>query len=146
VGSDASATTLIPVPCSLTPAIPEPYALTSKRRVARASALLSGSTNRDPLNRPWSIAEYTFGDAVRRHEAQYAARAAAALAVGIEPPPYEPFVSGLVRPGTPEWKEDQQMQQHSSEYWAEHFRKQIADRPDIQQYLEEEAGESGSGI
>jgi hypothetical protein len=117
-----------------------------RKRIAHASALLSGSTNRDPLNRPWSIAEYTFGDAVRRHEAQYAARAAAALAVGIEPPPYEPFVSGLIRPGTPEWEEDQHMQHHSSEYWAAHFRKQIADRPDIQQYLEEEAGESGSGI
>jgi hypothetical protein len=143
---ELNTTALIPVPCALTPAIPEPYALTSKRRVARASALLSGSTNRDPLNRPWSIAEYTFGDAVRRHEAQYAARAAAALAVGIEPPPYEPFVSGLIRPGTPEWEEDQHMQHHSSEYWAAHFRKQIADRPDIQQYLEEEAGESGSGI
>jgi hypothetical protein len=49
-------------------------------RIARVSSLLSGSTNRDPLNRPWSVAEYTFGDAIRRHEAQYAARAAAALA------------------------------------------------------------------
>jgi hypothetical protein len=101
-------------------------------RIARAAALLSGSTSRDPLNRPWSVAEHTFGDAVRRHEAQYAARAAAALAVGIEPPPYQPFITGLIRPGTPEWEEEQQMQQHSSEYWAEHFRKQIAERPDIQ--------------
>jgi hypothetical protein len=109
----------------------------SKRRIARASALLSGSTSRDPLNRPWSIADYTFGDAIRRHEAQYAARAAAALAVGIEPPPYEPYITGLIRPGTPEWEEEQQMQQHSSEYWADHFRRQIAERPDIQQYLAE---------
>ena len=31
------------------------------------------------------------------------------------------------------------MQQHSSEYWSEHFRKQIAERPDIQRYLDEEA-------
>jgi len=108
-------------------------------RIARASALLSGSTSRDPLNRPWSVAEYTFGDAIRRHEAQYAARAAAALAVGIEPPPYEPYITGLLRPGTPEHDEDQQMQQHSSEYWSEHFRKQIAERPDIQRYLDEEA-------
>ena len=96
-------------------------------------------TSRDPLNRPWSVAEYTFGDAIRRHEAQYAARAAAALAVGIEPPPYEPYITGLLRPGTPEHDEDQQMQQHSSEYWSEHFRKQIAERPDIQRYLDEEA-------
>ncbi len=109
-----------------------------RKRVARAAALLSGSTNRDPLNRPWSIAEYTFGDAVRRHEAQYAARAAACLAVGIEPPPYEPYITGLIHPGTPEHEEDQQMQQHSSEYWAAHFRKLIAERPDIQQALEEE--------
>jgi hypothetical protein len=108
-------------------------------RIARASSLLSGSTNRDPLNRPWSVAEYTFGDAIRRHEAQYAARAKAALAVGIEPPPYQPYITGLLRPGTPEHDEDQQMQQHSSEYWSEHFRKQIAERPDIQRYLDEEA-------
>ncbi len=116
---------------------PTPHALHPKR-IARASALLSGSTSRDPLNRPWSIAEYTFGDAVRRHEAQYAARAAACLAVGIEPPPYEPYITGLIRPGTPEHEEDQQMQQHSSEYWAAHFRKLIAERPDIQQALDEE--------
>ncbi|MFY9938475.1 MAG: hypothetical protein WAK33_16470, partial [Silvibacterium sp.] len=118
----------------------EPCALIPRRpRIARASSLLSGSTNRDPLNRPWSVAEYTFGDAIRRHEAQYAARAAAALAVGIEPPPYEPYITGLLRPGTPEHDEDRQMQQHSSEYWSEHFRKQIAERPDIQRYLDEEA-------
>jgi hypothetical protein len=59
--------------------------------------------------------------------------------VGIEPPPYEPYITGLLRPGTPEHDEDQQMQQHSSEYWSEHFRKQIAERPDIQRYLDEEA-------
>ncbi len=141
-GSDnASITALFPEPSSLSPA--------RRKRIARAAALLSGSTNRDPLNRPWSIAEYTFGDAVRRHEAQYAARAAAALAVGIEPPPYEPYVTGLIHPGTPEHEEEQQMQQHSSEYWAAHFRKLIAERPDIQQALEEEAetrGISDSGF
>jgi hypothetical protein len=132
---EVSTTTLIPDPCAL---IPE-----RRKRIARAASLLSGSASRDPLNRPWSIAEYTFGDAVRRHEAQYAARAAAALAVGIEPPPYEPYITGLIRPGTLEWEEEQQMQQHSSEYWAEHFRKQIAERPDVQQYLDQEqAGET----
>ena len=126
VGSDH------PDPCSL---IPDPC----RPRIARASALLSGSaTTSDPLNRPWSIAEYTFGDAIRRHEAQYAARAAAALAAGIEPPPYEPFATGLIAPGTPEALEDEQMQQHTNEYWAAHFRRQIAERPDIQKYLEEE--------
>ena len=118
---------------------PTPY---PPNRIARASALLSGSANRDPLNRPWSIAEYTFGDAVRRHEAQYAARASAALAVGIEPPPYQPYVTGLIHPGSPEHEEDQQMQQHSSEYWAAHFRKFIAERPDIQQALEEDEQQS----
>ncbi|HTD56462.1 MAG TPA: hypothetical protein VK670_13825, partial [Silvibacterium sp.] len=51
----------------------------------------------------------------------------------------EPFTAGMIPPGAPGYEEDQQMQQHSSQYWAEHFRKQIADRPDIQQYLEEEA-------
>jgi hypothetical protein len=111
-------------------------------RIARASSLLSGSTNRDPLNRPWSVAEYTFGDAIRRHEAQYAARAAAALAVGIEPPPYEPFATGLIPAGTQEYEEEQQMQQHSSEYWAAHFRKLIAERPDIQQYLDQEEAQA----
>ncbi|MFY9937984.1 MAG: hypothetical protein WAK33_13985, partial [Silvibacterium sp.] len=116
----------------------EPCALSSVPRIARASALLSGSTSRDPLNRPWSVAEYTFGDAIRRHEAQYAARAAAALAAGFEPPPYKPYVTGLIRPGTPEHAEDQQMQQHSDEYWSAHFRAQIAERPDIQQYLAEQ--------
>jgi hypothetical protein len=121
-----------------------PDETTPKLRIARASALLSGSANRDPLNRPWSIAEYTFGDAVRRHEAQYAARAAAALAVGIEPPPYQAYITGLIRPGTPEWEEEQQMQQHSSEYWAAHFRKQIAERPDIQKFLDEEEKEHGT--
>ena len=58
--------------------------------------------------------------------------------MGIEPPPYEPYITGLIRPGTPEHEEDQQMQQHSSEYWAAHFRKLIAERPDIQQALDEE--------
>ena len=101
---------------------------TRRPRIARASALLAGSSNRDPLNRPWSVAEYTFGDAIRRHEAQYAARAAAALAAGIEPPPYEPFATGLIALGTPEHEEDQQMQQQSNQYWADHFRKLIADR------------------
>ncbi len=136
VGSeDAEPCALSSVPCHIVPC-----------RIARASALLSGSTNRDPLNRPWSVAEYTFGDAIRRHEAQYAARAAAALAVGIEPPPYQPYKTGLISPGTPEHAEDQQMQQFSDEYWSAHFRAQIADRPDIQQYLDEEqqASESGS--
>ena len=115
-------------------------------RIARAASLLSASTTRDPLNRPWSVAEYTFGDAIRRHEAQYAARAAACLKEGIEPPPYEPFTAGMIPPGAPGYEEDQQMQQHSSQYWAEHFRKQIADRPDILQYLEEEAAESGVSL
>jgi hypothetical protein len=142
---------LIPEPCALGPElIPDPCALVPKPRIARAAALLSGSTSRDPLNRPWSVAEYTFGDAIRRHEAQYAARAAAALAEGIEPPPYEPFTTGMIPPGHPDYEEDQQMQQHSNEYWAEHFRKQIAERPDIQQYLDEEAArdratETGTG-
>jgi hypothetical protein len=135
---------LIPEPCALNPElIPEPCALNPelipKPRIARAASLLSGSTSRDPLNRPWSVAEYTFGDAIRRHEAQYAARAAAALAEGIEPPPYEPFTTGMIPPGHPDYEEDQQMQHQSNEYWAEHFRKQIAERPDIQQYLDEEA-------
>src|ERR1700758_4066061 len=98
------------------------------RDVKGASSLLSANTNRDPLNRPWSVAEYTFGDAIRRHEAQYAARAAAALAAGIEPPPYEPFTTGMIPPGHPDYEEAQQMQQHSSEYWAAHFRKLIAER------------------
>ena len=37
------------------------------------------------------------------------------------------------------------MQQHSSEYWAAHFRKLIAERTDIQQALDEDeqAGEPG---
>jgi len=126
---------LIPDPCAL---IPDPCALTPRPRIARAASLLSGSANRDPLNRPWSVAEYTFGDAIRRHEAQYAARAAAALAAGIEPPPYQPYTAGLIPPGHPDYEEEQQMQQHSSEYWTAHFRKLIAERPDIQQYLDEE--------
>jgi hypothetical protein len=138
---DLSTTTSILDPCSLIP----------KPRIARAAALLSGSVSRDPLNRPWSVAEYTFGDAIRRHEAQYAARAAACLAVGIEPPPYEPFATGLIPAGTPEYEEDQRMQQHSSEYWAAHFRKQIAERPDgpspeeRKYYLEEEPADTKSG-
>jgi len=130
VGNDTSdQPTLIPDPCALTPR--------QKPRIARASALFSATTNRDPLLRPWSVAEYTFGDAIRRHEAQYAARAAACLAVGIEPPPYQPYTAGLIPPGSPDYEEEQKIQQHSSEYWAEHFRKQIAERPDIQQYLAE---------
>ena len=38
------------------------------------------------------------------------------------------------------------MQQQSSEYWAEHFRKQIAERPDIQQYLDEEATAESAAV
>ncbi len=131
-----------PRPDSRTWVCSNPHSLTPNPclspRIARAASLLSGSTNRDPLNRPWSVAEYTFGDAIRRHEAQYAARAAAALAVGVEPPPYKPYVTGLLRPGTPEHAEDQQMQQFSDEYWSAHFRAQIAERPDLQQALAEE--------
>ena len=149
---------LIPDPCTLSPEltrsnvenealIPDPCALSpqQKPRIAHASSLLSASPSRDPLNRPWSVAEYTFGDAIRRHEAQHAARAAACLKVGIEPPPYLPYTTGLIPPGHPDYKEEQQMQQHSSEYWAEHFRKQIAERPDIQKYLEEEAAAESAG-
>ena len=99
--------------------------LVPRPRIARAATLLSGSTNRDPLNRPWSVAEYTFGDAIRRHEAQFAARAAACLAAGIEPPPYEPYTTGLITPNNPGYEEEQEMQQHSREYWAQHFCKQI---------------------
>ena len=36
------------------------------------------------------------------------------------------------------------MQQHSSEYWAAHFRKLIAERPDIQQALDEEEQQPAS--
>jgi hypothetical protein len=100
-----------------------------------AAALLSAATQRDPPNRPWSVAEYTFGDVIRRHEAQYTARAAAALAEGIEPLAYEPFITGLLRPDTSEGIEDQRMQQHSNEYWAAHFRAQIVERPDLQEAL-----------
>ena len=150
VGSGSSEQpTLGPELCALNP--PRP-------RIARASALLSGNSSRDPLNRPWSVAEYTFGDAIRRHEAQYAARAAACLAAGIEPPPYQPYTTGLIPPGHPDYEEEQKMQQHSSEYWAAHFRKQIADpksrtglrpcggeRPDLEQEVaqEEQAGSAG---
>jgi hypothetical protein len=138
VGSDTpNQTALSSVPCALSP---------RRRRIARASSLLAATTSRDPLNRPWSVAEYTFGDAIRRHEAQYAARAAACLAVGIEPPPYEPFATGLIPAGTPEYEEDQQMQQHSSEYWAAHFRNLLAERPGVPECLEEEkAAESTAG-
>jgi len=38
----------------------------------------------------------------------------------------------------PEYEENQQMQQHSSQYWADHFRKLIAEQPDIQQFLNQE--------
>jgi hypothetical protein len=101
-------------------------------RIARAASLLSessGSVAQDPLNRPWSVAEYTFGDKVRRHEAQYAARAAAALAAGIEPPPYQPFATGLVDPAGREGMEDKLIQDRANEYWAQHFRAQLAQRP-----------------
>ncbi|HTW48152.1 MAG TPA: hypothetical protein VMD92_09390, partial [Acidobacteriaceae bacterium] len=46
--------------------------------------------------------------------------------------------AGLIPPGHPDYEEEQQMQQHSSEYWTAHFRKLIAEQPDIQQYLDEE--------
>ena len=61
--------------------------------------------------------------------------------MGIEPPLYQPYHTGLLAPGTPEHAEDQLMQQQSNEYWSEHFRKQIAERPDLQQYLAEEENE-----
>jgi hypothetical protein len=45
----------------------------------------------DPISREPNYNHYLFGDQVQKHEAQYAARARAAIEAGLEPPPYEPL-------------------------------------------------------
>jgi hypothetical protein len=58
-------------------------------RIACASKLYDES--KDPISREPDFHDYLYGDDIQKHEAQYAARARAAIEAGLEPPPYEPF-------------------------------------------------------
>ncbi|WP_446742523.1 hypothetical protein [Silvibacterium acidisoli] len=122
--------------CGLCEAISEPALIASGPREltatplrrATAATLLSSSAASDPLSRPWSVADYTFGDSIRRHEAQYAARAAAALAAGIEPPPYQPFDTGLLDPTSDEAAVERERQQSADHLWTAHFQALLEQR------------------
>ena len=60
-------------------------------KTAPAEKLYSKQLTIDPANKEVSLYDYLYGDKHKQYEAQYAARARAALEAGIEPPPYEPF-------------------------------------------------------
>ena len=72
---------------SLYPAL----ALNPPLKTASAEKLYAKELTRDPANKEVNVIDYLYGDHIRKYEAQYAARAAAAIREGIEPPPYEPF-------------------------------------------------------
>ena len=60
-------------------------------RTASAQKLYNKELTRDPANKELNVIDYLYGDHIRKYEAQYAARAAAAIREGLEPPPHEPF-------------------------------------------------------
>jgi hypothetical protein len=80
-GTTVGSTSLSPLPLPLSPA----------PRVASAHNLYAKELTIDPANKEVSLYDYLYGDKHKQYEAQYAARARAALEAGIEPPPYEPF-------------------------------------------------------
>jgi hypothetical protein len=60
-------------------------------KAAPAQTLYEKKLAGAPASETTSIYDYLYGDDIKKHEAQYAARCAAALEAGIDPPPYEPF-------------------------------------------------------
>jgi hypothetical protein len=67
----------------------EPRSLNTRQ--ASAEKLYTKELTLDPVNKPFNLTDYLYGDHHKKHEAQYAARARAAIEAGLEPPPYEPF-------------------------------------------------------
>jgi hypothetical protein len=65
-------------------------------RVAPAQKLYAQHLTVDPANKEVDVYTYLYGDHLKKYEAQYAARARAAIEAGIEPPPYEPFATNKV--------------------------------------------------
>lgn len=82
-------TETIPEPAWL--AVLKPPAPAAPPRFAPAQKLCAHQPATDPTSNPTNIYDYLYGDEIKKHEAQYAARCAAALEAGIDPPPYEPF-------------------------------------------------------
>ncbi len=72
-------------------AIGDQDALNPVLRTASAQKLYNKELTRDPANKELNVIDYLYGDHIRKYEAQYAARAAAAIREGLEPPPHEPF-------------------------------------------------------
>jgi hypothetical protein len=68
-----------------------PYPLSPEPRSAPAQKLYNPHLTLDPVNKEVSLYDYLYGGHHKKHEAQYAARARAAIEAGLEPPPYEPF-------------------------------------------------------
>ena len=60
-------------------------------KTATAQKLYNKELTRDPANKEVNLYDYLYGEHHKKYEAQYAARAKAAIEAGIEPPPYEPF-------------------------------------------------------
>jgi hypothetical protein len=78
---EAGSTTLSPIPFTLSPAL----------RSASATKLYHQQQTKALKTQSYSFHDYIYGDKIKQHEAQYAARARAALEAGIDPPPYEPW-------------------------------------------------------
>ncbi len=68
-----------------------PSATAANVRTAPAQKLYNKELTRDPANKEVNLYDYLYGEHHKKYEAQYAARAKAAIEAGIEPPPYEPF-------------------------------------------------------
>ena len=65
-------------------------------KTASAERLYAKELTRDPANKELNVIDYLYGDHIRKYEAQYAARAAAAIREGLEPPPHEPFTTSKI--------------------------------------------------
>ena len=77
-------------------AIGDQAALNPVLRTASAQKLYNKELTRDPANKELNVIDYLYGDHIRKYEAQYAARAAAAIREGLEPPPHEPFTTNKI--------------------------------------------------
>ena len=110
---------------SLYPAL----ALNPVLRTASAQKLYNKELTRDPANKEVNVIDYLYGDHIRKYEAQYAARAAAAILEGIEPPPYEPFaVNKIELEGEKRYKATMEQveknKQIANEIWERRFGKE----------------------
>ena len=104
-------------------------ALNPVLRTASAQKLYNKELTRDPANKELNVIDYLYGDHIRKYEAQYAARAAAAIREGLEPPPHEPFTTNKIElEGEKRYKATMEQveknKQIANEIWERRFGKE----------------------